>query len=97
LPGLFSFTLTSITVIILKLFDFFAASVEEFMDEAKMDKTQTYPMGFTFSFPVKQTSLNSGELFEWTKGFSADGVKGQDVVALLNKAFLKRVCALLLF
>ena len=30
-------------------------------------------LGFTFSFPVMQTSLASGNLVKWTKGFNIDG------------------------
>ncbi|KAL3008104.1 hypothetical protein AAZX31_07G013500 [Glycine max] len=30
-------------------------------------------LGFTFSFPVMQTSLASGNLIKWTKGFNIDG------------------------
>ena len=73
-----------------ELFDFFADCVENFMDEFRMDKTQGYKLGFTFSFPVQQTSINSGILYEWTKGFSAHGVAGMDVVDLLSKAFRKK-------
>jgi hypothetical protein len=29
-------------------------------------------LGFTFSFPVKQTSIASGTLIKWTKGFTID-------------------------
>lgn len=49
---------------------------------------QHFDMGFTFSFPVQQTAINRGTLIKWTKGFTASGVEGQDVVELLNKAFL---------
>jgi len=30
-------------------------------------------IGFTFSFPVKQTSIDSGILIKWTKGFAVSG------------------------
>ncbi|KAM7275221.1 hypothetical protein ACFE04_017087 [Oxalis oulophora] len=43
-------------------------------------------LGFTFSFPVKQTSLASGTLMKWTKGFSIEDAVGQDVVGELTKA-----------
>lgn len=29
-------------------------------------------LGFTFSFPMKQTSSSSGTLIKWTKGFSIE-------------------------
>jgi len=33
-------------------------------------------LGFTFSFPVKQTSIDSGILINWTKGFAVSGTVG---------------------
>lgn len=48
------------------------------------------PLGFTFSFPVKQEGLNKGTLIKWTKGFHATGVVGKDVVQMLNEAFQRR-------
>jgi len=47
-------------------------------------------MGFTFSFPVNQTSINSGILIKWTKGFTAKDVVEKDIVYLLNKAMKKK-------
>ncbi|ODQ44198.1 hypothetical protein PICMEDRAFT_74806 [Pichia membranifaciens NRRL Y-2026] len=41
-------------------------------------------LGFTFSFPVEQTSLDSGTLIRWTKGFDIPDTIGQDVVKLLQ-------------
>lgn len=29
-------------------------------------------LGFTFSFPVRQTSVSSGILIKWTKGFAIE-------------------------
>ena len=43
-------------------------------------------LGFTFSFPSKQTAINHSTLVEWTKGFSASGCVGEDSVHLLEKA-----------
>ncbi|XP_026411133.1 hexokinase-2-like [Papaver somniferum] len=53
-------------------------------------------LGFTFSFPVKQASIASGTLLNWTKGFSIDDALkiltwvGQDVVAELTKAMERK-------
>jgi hexokinase len=33
-------------------------------------KDEQKALGFTFSFPVRQTSVSSGSLIRWTKGFS---------------------------
>lgn len=46
--------------------------------------------GFTFSFPVSQTSISEGTLIRWTKEFRADGVVGYDVVKLLSDQLVKR-------
>jgi hexokinase len=41
-------------------------------------------LGFTFSFPVEQTSINSGTLIRWTKGFNIADTVGKDVVEVLQ-------------
>lgn len=50
-------------------------------------KASEIKLGFTFSFPVLQTTINSGTLIAWTKGFDSPGVVGQDPAALLQDAF----------
>lgn len=67
------------------LFDFIATSVVE----AVGDTADGMPLGFTFSFPTQQEAVNHGRLVEWTKGFTASGVEGEDVAHLLNDAFKK--------
>lgn len=49
------------------------------------------PLGFTFSYPVQQDSVDRGCLVTWTKGFDIKGVEGQDVVIQLGEAIGKRV------
>ncbi len=44
------------------LFDFIAELVK------RANPPPGAPLGFTFSFPVNQTSLSSGTLIQWTKG-----------------------------
>lgn len=72
-----------------QLFDFIANSVAQFCETQKL--ATSLPLGFTFSFPVHQTSLTSGKLIRWTKDFSASGAVGEDVVRLLKEAFLRKV------
>lgn len=73
-----------------ELFDFIALGLAKFVD--KEDGRFHFPpgrkreIGFTFSFPVKQTSIDSGILIKWTKGFAVSGTVGRDVVACLNEA-----------
>lgn len=71
-----------------QLFDFIAEKVKEKCPET-VDAAEAVPMGFTFSFPVDQPSLDVGKLVAWTKGFTCPGVEGEDVVALLQKSFEK--------
>ena len=49
-------------------------------------------MGFCFSFPVEQTSVSSGKLLRWTKGYTNPGAVGSDPAKLLGDAFRRRVC-----
>eukprot|EP01117_Protostelium_nocturnum_P000887 TRINITY_DN11226_c0_g1_i1.p1 TRINITY_DN11226_c0_g1~~TRINITY_DN11226_c0_g1_i1.p1 ORF type:complete len:440 (-),score=102.59 TRINITY_DN11226_c0_g1_i1:114-1433(-) len=74
------------------LFNFIADCVEEFVEKhgESSSRNETIKLGFTFSFPVNQTSLASGTLIKWTKGFTTEGVVGKDVVALLNDAFHRK-------
>lgn len=73
------------------LFDFIATCVKKMMTEkAPEDLDKTVPLGFTFSFPCDQKSVNAGVLIKWTKGFSTKGVEGQDVADLLQVS-LKRL------
>lgn len=46
--------------------------------------------GFTFSFPMVQSSLNSALLLKWTKKFKCSGVEMEDVVEMLEAAFQRR-------
>ncbi|MBA0565363.1 hypothetical protein Golob_010245, partial [Gossypium lobatum] len=47
-------------------------------------------LGFTFSFPVMQSSIASRTLLRWTKGYSIDDIVGQDEVAKLAKAIERK-------
>ncbi|KAJ2538173.1 hypothetical protein IWW35_006283, partial [Coemansia sp. RSA 1878] len=74
------------------LFDFMAQCVETFLDDRNIRPTGLQPpihMGLTFSYPVQQTSLNSGTLVQWTKGLNVPGCVGRDVVRLLQDALLR--------
>lgn len=72
------------------LFSFIARSVKAMMaDKSPEDLTRRVPLGFTFSFPVEQLSINAGKLIKWTKGFCTTGVEGEEVVGLLQVALKK--------
>ncbi|TVU35153.1 hypothetical protein EJB05_17027 [Eragrostis curvula] len=87
-----------------ELFDFIAAELEKFVrtegEDFHLPEGRQRELGFTFSFPVNQTSISSGTLIKWTKGFSINGTGqafylvpkkiyvsvGEDVVAELSRA-----------
>ncbi|EAZ39651.1 hypothetical protein OsJ_24079 [Oryza sativa Japonica Group] len=63
-------------------------AVEGGSSEMKMIVSE---LGFTFSFPVHQTSIASGNAsYRWTKAFAVDDAIGEDVVAALQAAMSER-------
>uniref|UniRef100_A0A8B9J1M4 hexokinase n=1 Tax=Amazona collaria TaxID=241587 RepID=A0A8B9J1M4_9PSIT len=72
-----------------RLFDHVAECLGDFMEKQQI-KDKKLPVGFTFSFPCRQSKLDEGILITWTKRFKASGVEGADVVRLLNRAIKKR-------
>lgn len=75
-----------------KLFGYIADCTKEFLLSENKNTTNhsPIPMGFTFSFPVKQGGIKSGVLLRWTKEMDVEGVVGGDVVAMLEEAFKQR-------
>eukprot|EP01064_Diplonema_japonicum_P016348 TRINITY_DN24359_c0_g1_i1.p1 TRINITY_DN24359_c0_g1~~TRINITY_DN24359_c0_g1_i1.p1 ORF type:complete len:476 (+),score=76.34 TRINITY_DN24359_c0_g1_i1:58-1485(+) len=73
-----------------ELFDFIAECVKEYLVKKSGGEEGVQGLGFTFSFPVSQTNIDSGFLITWTKGFSTSGCEGQDVVKLLRDAFQRQ-------
>ncbi|KAL9687070.1 hypothetical protein QQ045_031466 [Rhodiola kirilowii] len=87
-----------------ELFDFIASSLKKFVlgegEQSDFSAGKRRELGFTFSFPVKQTSVSSGILIKWTKGFSIRDMVGKDVSECLQIAMAKigldmRVAALI--
>ncbi|KAF7843405.1 hexokinase-1-like [Senna tora] len=77
-----------------ELFNYIAEELAKFVAKEGQD-FQVPPgrqreLGFTFSFPIMQTSINSGNLIKWTKGFSIDDAVGQDIVSELTKAIERK-------
>ncbi len=70
-------------------FGFISNCVKTFLRKRKISAGQKRSLGFTFSFPIRQTAIASGSLINWTKGFSAKGVVGEDVVRLLRISLLR--------
>ncbi|KAJ3693849.1 hypothetical protein LUZ60_009329 [Juncus effusus] len=77
-----------------ELFGFIALELAKFVstegEEFQMLEGRQRELGFTFSFPVRQSSIASGTLIKWTKGFSISDAVGADVVAELSEAMEKQ-------
>ncbi|KAM8721480.1 hypothetical protein ACLKA7_007369 [Drosophila subpalustris] len=84
----------------IQLFDHIAECLSNFMAEHNV-YSERLPLGFTFSFPLRQLGLTKGLLATWTKGFDCAGVVDEDVVQLLKDAIARRgdvqidICAIL--
>ncbi|KAK9450512.1 hexokinase-domain-containing protein [Limtongia smithiae] len=79
--GLFSFIAEQVR-------DFLAKHIDERFAEEQPHAGSTghyFKLGFTFSFPVVQTGINSGTLLRWTKGFDIPDAIGPDVCELLQE------------
>ncbi|NXA46288.1 HXK3 protein, partial [Nothocercus julius] len=67
------------------LFDHIIDCITDFQQKQGLTG-QVLPLGFTFSFPCQQLGLDKAVLLSWTKGFSASGCVGRDVVQMLREA-----------
>ncbi|ORZ29521.1 hexokinase-domain-containing protein, partial [Catenaria anguillulae PL171] len=74
------------------LFDFVADCVHKFLTShaSELAVDNGMDLGFTFSFPVHQTSFVSGTCISWTKGFDCPDALGQDATALLQAALTRK-------
>ncbi|KAI9485145.1 hypothetical protein BDB00DRAFT_773595 [Zychaea mexicana] len=77
------------------LCDFIADCVDAFISSLSDSTSENgeideYQLGFTFSFPCFQTGLNRGVLKQWTKGYSCTNAVHNDVVEMLQQAFLRK-------
>jgi len=61
-------------------------TIAEQIAKLGVNSKREYGLGFTFSQPVEQISLNSGRLRQWVKGWSIPNVGGKDVSQLLQEA-----------
>ncbi|KAG7213805.1 hypothetical protein KM043_003021 [Ampulex compressa] len=71
------------------LFDYLAECISDFVREQGLQDVEL-PLGFTFSFPMIQRSLDSGILVTWTKSFNCPDAVNKDVVGLLRDALARR-------
>jgi len=70
-------------------FGFIAGCLKNFLKKRKVGIEEERNLGFTFSFPVKQTGIIAGTLVCWTKGFRVKGIIGKDVVRLFGEALAR--------
>ncbi|KOC63493.1 Hexokinase-2 [Habropoda laboriosa] len=73
----------------IRLFDYLAECVSDFVIEQGLQDVEL-PLGFTFSFPMIQHSLDIGMLVTWTKTFNCPDAMNVDVVNLLREALDRR-------
>ncbi|OCH94646.1 hypothetical protein OBBRIDRAFT_789122 [Obba rivulosa] len=77
-----------------KLFDFCAeclkAFIDSYIDDGTIKAGTRLPLGFTFSYPCAQKSIDHGQLIRWTKGFGAPNTEGHDVVEMFRRSLEKQ-------
>ncbi|KAI0869543.1 hypothetical protein GGS24DRAFT_478468 [Hypoxylon argillaceum] len=74
------------------LFAFISERIRLFLEEHQLVSNATdmdpnhpfFALGFSFSFPAYQASINSGILLRWTKGYDIPEVVNKDVCMLLQ-------------
>eukprot|EP00392_Amoebophrya_sp_AT5.2_P001575 g1577.t1 len=76
------------------LFGLIADEIKAFLAELRAKDPniagRQLPLGFTFSFPLRQEALGRGILTNWAKGFETTGCLGSDVCALLEDELNER-------
>ncbi|XP_037045634.1 hexokinase type 2-like [Bradysia coprophila] len=72
-----------------QLFDHIADCLANFVKEQDIT-SERLPLGFSFSFEIKQLALEKALMVKWAKGFHCSDVVGEDVVHLLNSAIARR-------
>ncbi|KAF5962989.1 putative glucokinase [Fusarium bulbicola] len=86
------------------LFHFIALKIQDLLRDHTSERNSesaevSFNLGFTFSFTCEQTSISSGTLVHWDKGWDIPSTLGQDPCALLQEAIDEislpvRVCVL---
>ncbi|RUS81795.1 hypothetical protein EGW08_010432 [Elysia chlorotica] len=73
------------------VFDFIAESLADFVDRYSLKNSRkNIPLGFTFSFPSSQVSINQSVILHWTKTLRCPDGIGDDPVALLEAAIARK-------
>lgn len=69
------------------LFNFIASALKNFI-EREGGEVEGRALGFTFSFPVRQTSISSGTLIRWTKEFSIEEAVSYKTMSSINLLYI---------
>lgn len=73
------------------VFDFIAESLADFVSRYELGRSdKNIPLGFTFSFPSSQVSINQSVILHWTKTLRCPDGIGDDPVALLQAAIARK-------
>eukprot|EP00096_Caligus_rogercresseyi_P003080 TRINITY_DN1563_c0_g1_i1.p1 TRINITY_DN1563_c0_g1~~TRINITY_DN1563_c0_g1_i1.p1 ORF type:complete len:460 (+),score=120.86 TRINITY_DN1563_c0_g1_i1:226-1605(+) len=73
-----------------ELFEFLGECCSKFLtDHLPKGHKENIPLGFSFSFPMRQNALDSGILVTWTSRFNCSESVGRDAVSLLRDALRK--------
>lgn len=73
------------------LFAFLAECIDNFLNSEKdVVLPAKIPLGFSFSYPMVQESVDSGFLVTWTKSYDLPDAIGKDAVQLLRDALKAR-------
>lgn len=62
--------------------------IETYADEGLRGKT--LPLAFTFSFPVRQNSLDNATLITWTKSFDCPDAVNKNIVDLVRQSIERK-------
>lgn len=77
-----------------ELWEYIADCLQQFIEYhheiEELEKVDTIPLGFTFSFPATQDFIDNGVLQRWTKGFDITGVEGHDIAPMFEAALARR-------
>lgn len=77
-----------------ELWEYVADCLQQFLDyHHEGEHLKKLPLGFTFSYPATQYSIDHGILQRWTKGFDIEGVEGHDVVPQFQQVLKDKVHA----
>ena len=73
------------------MFDFLAECIDDFIKTTPSIGDEKVPLGFSFSYPMVQKSVDSGFLITWTKSYDLPDAINKDAVDLLRQSIKEKV------